>query len=267
MELPLVTVDAFSDKPFSGNPAGICLLPGSLSPEWMQRIAAEVNLSETAFLETIDEQNYHIRWFTPEKEVDLCGHATLASAFLLYTAELADKGREIVFSSKSGTLKASWQEGEYAIALDFPLIPTQEAVHPYFSDMFFGQQVIGSAKLARNWLLELANPKAVEYVMPVWSELTHHSEEGLIVTAASAGAYDMVSRYFAPNLGIPEDPVTGFAHCALVDYWHRKTGREHFTAFQASSRGGVLGLSKKDDRVLLKGNAVKMFEGFFTLEP
>lgn len=267
LELPLVTVDAFTDVPFSGNPAGICLLPGQIPDQAMQLIASEVNLSETAFLETLGDHEYKLRWFTPKKEVDLCGHATLAAAFLLYTAELADQGREIVFQTRSGVLTANFAAVSSQVRLDFPIIITKPAEHPYFTEAFFGYKVVGAASLKGNWILELDNPEAVKQVDPLLSELRLHSEEGIIITSASGSdsKYDIVSRYFAPNLGIDEDPVTGFAHCALVDYWQKKTGRRNFKAFQASTRGGVLYLQVEGDRVLIRGNAVKMFEGFFTI--
>jgi len=264
MELPLVTVDAFTDVSFSGNPAGICLLPWAISEQAMQLIATEVNLSETAFLETIGDQEYKLRWFTPMKEVALCGHATLAAAYLLFTEDLANQDSEIIFHTKSGILSATYSEG--MVQLDFPLISTEEAVHPYFTEYFFGQKVVGSAKLAKNWILELENPKAVEYVLPVWSELVLHSEEGIIITSKGDETFDIISRYFAPNIGIEEDPVTGFAHCALIDYWHKKAQKTTLKAYQASKRGGVLEVLLQGNRVLLRGDAVKMFEGFFTID-
>ncbi|MFC4874558.1 PhzF family phenazine biosynthesis protein [Negadavirga shengliensis] len=263
MELPIVTVDAFTDEPFGGNPAGICLLPGELSDEGMQLIAAELNLSETSFLEKIADQEYSLRWFTPEREVDLCGHATLASAFLLYTEELADTEKDLIFHTRSGKLIGSL-EGE-EVKLDFPLIPTESGTHPYFSNDFFGQKVISGARLARNWILELEHHRAVEYVQPDYNILSLHSEEGIIITSEGDGEYDFWSRYFAPNLGIREDPVTGFAHCALVDFWHKKTDRHSFNAYQASKRGGNMRLQKMGDRVFIFGKAVKMFEGMLNI--
>lgn len=264
MELPIVTVDAFTNVPFGGNPAGICLLPGTVSEEGMQLIASEINLSETAFLEKITEEEYALRWFTPEKEVDLCGHATLASAFLLYSEDLADTGKDLVFKTKSGELRASLVKGE--VKLDFPLIPTETATHPYFSTDFFGQKIVSSARLRNNWILELENHKAVEYVRPDFNIVSIHSEEGLIITAKGDQEYDFWSRYFAPNIGINEDPVTGFAHCALGDFWHKKNGKSSFKAYQASKRGGNMRLQIKEDRVMIYGKAVKMFEGMLNIK-
>jgi predicted PhzF superfamily epimerase YddE/YHI9 len=263
MELPIITVDAFTETPFAGNPAAICLLPWEISEQAMQWIAAEMNLSETAFLETKGEQTYKLRWFTPTHEVDLCGHATLAAAFLLFTEELASPEKPITFLTKSGELSASMVDGY--VQLDFPLLPVETASHPYFTSYFFGQKVMGAAKLTKNWILELENPKAVEYVMPVWQELAIHSEQGLIITSKGDENYDIYSRYFAPNIGIEEDPVTGFAHCALMDYWHKKLGNTSLKAFQASKRGGELLVELDGNRVYLKGKAVKMFEGLINI--
>ncbi|GAB3647734.1 PhzF family phenazine biosynthesis protein [Echinicola sediminis] len=260
MQLPIVTVDAFTDTPFTGNPAAICLLPGPLAEEGMQMIASEMNLSETAFLEQTGPSAFKLRWFTPEKEVDLCGHATLASAFMLYTEEVVEMDQEITFDTKSGLLKVRAMDDE--IVMDFPLIATKTGAHPYFVDDFFGQKVVGAASLKGNWILELESFHAVEYVEPEMNVLVKHSDEGLIITAKGNEDYDIYSRYFAPNIGINEDPVTGFAHCALMDYWHKKTGKEALNAYQASRREGEMRLKKEGDRVKIYGKAVKIFEGF-----
>ncbi|QDH80044.1 PhzF family phenazine biosynthesis protein [Echinicola soli] len=260
MQLPIVTVDAFTDTPFSGNPAAICLLPGPLAEEGMQLIAAEMNLSETAFLEQKGPASFDLRWFTPKREVDLCGHATLASAYMLYVEEVVEKDQEITFSTKSGTLKVHMEGAE--IVMDFPLITTQPGQHPYFMDDFFGQKVIGAASLKENWILELENYHTLEYVEPAFQVLALHSEQGIIITAKGNEDYDIYSRYFAPNLGINEDPVTGFAHCALMDYWHKKEGKDQLNAYQASNREGEMRLEKHGERVTIYGKAVKIFEGF-----
>ncbi|GGZ31620.1 isomerase [Echinicola pacifica] len=258
--LPIVTIDAFTDTPFCGNPAAICLLPGPLAEEGMQLIAAEMNLSETAFLEQKGPNVFGLRWFTPEKEVDLCGHATLASAYMLYMEEVVEEDQEIIFQTKSGDLKVK-MEGE-EIAMDFPLLETKTGVHPFFKNDFFGQRIIGSASLKGNWILELESFHSLEYVEPEFGVLAMHSEQGIIITAKGDEHYDIYSRYFAPNLGINEDPVTGFAHCALVDYWHKKEGNTSFHAYQASKREGEMKLELKGDRVKILGRAVKIFEGF-----
>ncbi|MDN3670977.1 PhzF family phenazine biosynthesis protein [Echinicola jeungdonensis] len=263
MQLPIVTIDAFTDIPFSGNPAAICLLPGPVPEEGMQLIAAEMNLSETAFLEQTGENTFKVRWFTPTREVDICGHATLASAFMLYVEEVVDMDKDIVFDTNSGELVVKMEGDE--IVMDFPIIPTKEAEHPYFKDDFFGQKVIGAAALDRNWILELENFHAVEYARPLSNVVAVHSDEGIIITAKGDDQYDIYSRYFAPNLGINEDPVTGFAHCALIDYWHNKNGLENLKAFQSSRREGEMRLEKIGDRVKIYGKAVKIFEGFLEI--
>jgi len=260
MQLPIVTVDAFTDTPFTGNPAAICLLPGPLAEEGMQLIASEMNLSETAFLEQTGPAAFKLRWFTPEKEVDLCGHATLASAHMLYTEDVVEMDQEITFDTKSGLLKVKMVGDE--IQMDFPLIDTKISSHPYFVDDFFGQKVVGAASLKGNWILELEGFHAVEYVEPEFNVLALHSDEGLIITAKGNEQYDIYSRYFAPNLGINEDPVTGFAHCALMDYWHKKLGKTTLNAYQASKREGEMRLVKEGSRVNIFGKAVKIFEGF-----
>ncbi|MBD8490765.1 PhzF family phenazine biosynthesis protein [Echinicola sp. CAU 1574] len=260
MQLPIVTVDAFTDTPFSGNPAAICLLPGPLAEEGMQLIAAEMNLSETAFLEQTGPASFNLRWFTPLKEVDLCGHATLASAYMLYIEEVVDSQEEISFQTKSGELKVSMVEGE--IQMDFPLLETKVGQHPYFVDDFFGQKVVAAASLKGNWILELESYHTLEYVEPEFNVLSLHSEQGIIITAKGNNDFDIYSRYFAPNLGINEDPVTGFAHCALMDYWFKKEGKSSLKAYQASKREGEMRLLKEGDRVKIFGKAVKIFEGF-----
>lgn len=260
MQLPIVTVDAFTDTPFTGNPAAICLLPGPLAEEGMQMIASEMNLSETAFLEQTGPAAFKLRWFTPEKEVELCGHATLASAFMLYHEEIVEMDQKITFDTKSGELTVRTIDDE--IEMDFPLIETKLGGHPYFGDDFFGQKVIGAASLKGNWILELEGFHAVEYVEPEMNVLAMHTDQGLIITAKGNEQYDIYSRYFAPNLGINEDPVTGFAHCALMDYWHKKNGKEELNAYQASKREGEMRLKKEGNRVRIFGKAVKIFEGF-----
>ncbi|WP_215223824.1 PhzF family phenazine biosynthesis protein [Echinicola shivajiensis] len=260
MQLPIVTIDAFTDTPFSGNPAAVCLLPGPLAEEGMQLIAAEMNLSETAFLQQTGPTAFKLRWFTPEKEVDLCGHATLASAYMLYIEEVVDEQEEIFFDTKSGELKVKMVDGE--IQMDFPLLPTKEDKHPYFTDNFFGQKVVGAASLKGNWILELESFHQLEYVEPEFHLLAMHSDEGIIITSKGNENFDIYSRYFAPNLGINEDPVTGFAHCALMDYWNKKEGKTSLNAYQASKREGDMRLELMGDRVKILGKAVKIFEGF-----
>ncbi len=265
MNIPIAVVDAFTDKPFSGNPAGVCLLEQALTKEQMQAIAMEMNLSETAFVEPTHEHGvFSLRWFTPTLEIDLCGHATLASSFWMLQSGWAHPGETIRFQTRSGELRVK-SEGDWLI-MDFPLIPTFTDVHPRFNTELFGNPIIQAAQLRRNWIFELESEKAVKELIPDFGQIAENSEEGFIITAKGAGEYDIVSRFFGPNVGVPEDPVTGFAHCALMDYWNQKYGKTQLKAFQASKRGGELYLEKHDDRVMIKGKAVKVLVGTIELK-
>lgn len=260
MKLAITTVDAFTNKPFSGNPAAVCLLDQELSSDQMQTIAMEMNLSETAFVErTSEPSSFSLRWFTPILEIDLCGHATLASAFWMVKAGWAKPGEMIRFQTRSGELLVK-SDGDW-MEMNFPMIPNQEGNHPFFGNDFFGSKVTHSAKLKGNWILELADAAAVESCEPDFALVKKHSEEGIIVTAPGKGSFDIFSRYFGPNVGIDEDPVTGFAHCALMGYWFQRSGKTILKAYQASRRGGELHLEKKNDRVIIRGQAVKVFSG------
>lgn len=260
MQLPIVQIDSFTDVPFSGNPAAVCFLPAPISDEGMQLIAAEMNLSETAFIEQIAENTFGLRWFTPTTEVDLCGHATLASAYMLYDEGIVAKEAEIEFETRSGILKVV-KEGE-EIVMDFPLIETMNQPHPAFQEEFMDKQVVGAAKLKGNWIIELAHYDDVEQLLPDFVKIAEESEEGIIITAKGKEPFDIYSRYFAPNIGVMEDPVTGFAHCALMDYWHKKSGKKFLKAYQASQREGEMRLELHGDRVKIFGKAIKIFEGY-----
>lgn len=260
MQLPIVHIDSFTDVPFSGNPAAVCFLPAPISEEGMQLIAAEMNLSETAFIEQTGENMFDLRWFTPTTEVDLCGHATLASAYMLYDEGIVSKDAVIEFETRSGTLSVS-REDE-GIVMDFPLIETTNMPHPAFEDNFMEKEVVGSAKLKGNWIIELASYEDIETVVPDFAVIAEESEEGIIVTAKGKDPFDIYSRYFAPNIGVMEDPVTGFAHCALMDYWNKKSQKTILKAYQASQREGEMRLELHGDRVKIFGKAVKIFEGY-----
>jgi PhzF family phenazine biosynthesis protein len=258
-QIPIAVVDAFTSTPFTGNPAGVCLLEKPLSKENMQAVAMEMNLSETAFVERTGKNGvFFLRWFTPTQEIDLCGHATLASSLWMLKSGWAAESETIRFQTRSGELRVKCNsEG---IIMDFPLIPTYKDKHPYFSEDLFGKKIIQAAQLRKNWIFELENEQAVRDLVPDFSLISQHSEEGFIVTSQGE-LYDSVSRFFGPNVGVPEDPVTGFAHCALMDYWNQKTGKTQLKAYQASKRGGELFLEKHDDRVLIRGKAVLMLSG------
>lgn len=264
MKIPIAVVDAFTDRPFAGNPAGVCLLDHSLSDEQMQSIAMEMNLSETAFVQKKQEAgHFSLRWFTPTLEIDLCGHATLASSFWMLQSGWAVAGETIHFETLSGELRVK-SEGDWLI-MDFPLIPTFTDVHPKFDSEIFGFPIVQAAQLKKNWIFELENENAVLELVPDFADIAKNSEEGFIITAKSEGKHDIVSRFFGPNVGVPEDPVTGFAHCALMDYWNQKTGLTQIKAFQASKRGGELFLEKHDDRVMIRGKAVAVLEGLINV--
>jgi len=220
----------------------------------------EINLSETAFVQrTVESDLFSLRWFTPTVEIDLCGHATLASAFLMVNSGWAKPGETIRFQTLSGELSVK-SDGEW-IEMDFPLISTSVDKHPFFGDDFFGSKITDTAKLKKNWIFELEDARAIESCKPDFSVVKKYSEEGIIITSPGEGSFDIYSRYFGPNIGIDEDPVTGFAHCALMDYWFQRSGKIKIKAYQASRRGGELHLEKRADRVILRGQAVKVLTG------
>lgn len=260
MKLAITTIDAFTTKAFSGNPAAICLVDQELSGVQMQSIAMEINLSETAFVKrNVETDSFSLRWFTPTVEIDLCGHATLASAFVMEKSGWAKSGETIRFQTRSGDLLVK-SDGEW-IEMDFPLISTFEKEHPFFGNDFFGTKITRTAKLKGNWIFELEDASAVETCEPDFALVKNHSEEGIIITAPGKNSFDIYSRYFGPNIGIDEDPVTGFAHCALMDYWYKGSGKSKLRAFQASKRGGEIHLEKREDRVIIRGQAVKVLSG------
>lgn len=260
MKIAIVTVDAFSAKPFSGNPAAVCLLENSLSKSQMQAIAMEMNLSETAFVERTETPGvFGLRWFTPTLEIDLCGHATLASSYWMFESGWASADQTIRFQTLSGELRVKKEQD--LLEMNFPLIATHEESHPFFRDSFMNKKILRSAQLKKNWIFELATAEEVESLVPDFDLIAKQSEEGIIVTAPGKDSFDIYSRFFGPNVGVPEDPVTGFAHCALMDYWNKRDGKTTLKAYQASKRGGTLQLEKQGNRVLLKGHAVKVMEG------
>jgi predicted PhzF superfamily epimerase YddE/YHI9 len=254
MEVEIFQVDAFTDKPFSGNPAAVCILPEAADETWMQDVAKEMNLSETAFL-VRQEDGYNLRWFTPAVEVELCGHATLASAHILWEQGLLAPDAEARFFTKSGLLsavrKASW------IELDFPAEPEEQTVIPETLFKALGADALYVGKNRFDYLLEFESAKTVREMTPDFTLLGAISTRGFMVTSRSdSSAYDFISRFFAPAFGVNEDPVTGSAHCCLGPYWAKKLGKKELTALQASARGGVVKVRVGDDRVILGGQAV-----------
>jgi PhzF family phenazine biosynthesis protein len=270
MTQTIVQVDAFSDRPFGGNPAAVCVLAAAADVAWMQAIAAEMNLSETAFLYPHGEGGYHLRWFTPSTEVDLCGHATLASAHVLWQEGHLPLDQAAQFHTRSGVLTAE-QVGDW-ITLNFPSQPVAEiAAEPVLLKALRGQvpSFVGrtTAGLEGNYLVELASADHVRSLQPDFPLLATLPAMGVIVTAPAAaptdGAtpVDFVSRYFAPAVGINEDPVTGSAHCALAPYWQQKLSKDALVADQVSARGGRLKVRCQGDRVFISGQAVTVMRG------
>ncbi|HJP83062.1 MAG TPA: PhzF family phenazine biosynthesis protein [Fimbriimonadaceae bacterium] len=262
MSLPIFVVDAFSDTPFRGNPAGVCVTDNPIDEALMQSFAMEMNHAETAFLHPVGPQTYGLRWFTPAQEVPLCGHATLASAHILFTEMgLSDK---VTFNTASGPLTAI-QRGE-KIELDFPTEFVTQAQSTLQCSEALGEpvQYLGDNRMF--WLAELASEQAVRNCSPNLDLVKQLGKEGVIVTAKSdSEADDFVSRLFAPNVGIDEDPVTGSAHCLLAPYWATKLGKEQMIGYQASKRGGYVEIEYLGARVLLRGNAVTVLRGTLNL--
>lgn len=261
---PLYQVDAFTDRPFEGNPAAVVLLDGMPDNEWLQHVAAEMNLSETAFVAPLQGGRYELRWFTPVAEVDLCGHATLATAHVLWESGALDPAAGVEFETAGGRLGA--ERDDHWIVLDFPAEQADEiddymdlskalGAHPVF---------VGTSRL--DFLVELDDEAAVRGLEPDMHAIEQIGMRGVIVTAKAHGdAYDFVSRYFAPRFGIPEDPVTGSAHCVLGPYWMEKLGKSRLVGYQASARGGTVGVEVSGDRVKLRGEAVTIFSGRLTV--
>jgi PhzF family phenazine biosynthesis protein len=285
--LPIAQVDAFTDRPFHGNPAAVCLLPTIRPDEWMQAVAAEMNLSETAFLRRLGEadlaggdQRFEIRWFTPAVEVDLCGHATLASAHALWESGEVPGDQAIRFRSASGELVCERGDDGW-IHLDFPALPS-EAVGEEGDDGRLREEIataLGAGSPVRlSWLgrsrfdllAELGSEAKVRGLDPDQEALRALGARGVIATARVAGdgggaegedAPDFVSRFFCPGVGIPEDPVTGSAHCALAPFWTGRLGRDRLVGYQASARGGTVRVELSGDRVRLGGRAVTVLTG------
>lgn len=259
MSLDLYTVDAFADRAFAGNPAAVCLLPEPREAEWMQSVAREMNLSETAFLHPQDD-GWSLRWFTPAIEVELCGHATLASAHVLWQSGRLAAGETARFHTLSGLLTAE-QQGEW-IELDFPARTAPEVEAPEGLVELMGSTPVFVGKSLYDYLLELPSEDAVRSAAPDPRRLAALPVRGVMVTArAVTEPYDFVSRFFAPGSGVDEDPVTGSAHCTLGPHWAQRLGKTELLAYQASARGGVLRVRVLGDRVRLGGQAVTILAG------
>jgi PhzF family phenazine biosynthesis protein len=266
MPIPISVVDAFSERPFRGNPAGVCLPPRAMDAGWMQAVAAEMNLAETAFLRPRGPDEFDLRWFTPKVEVDLCGHATLASAHRLWEEGLAQG--TIRFHTRSGILAAS--RSADGIELDFPSQPPREAPAPQgLAEALRAPFVWTGANALGDLLVELEDERAVRDLAPDFAALGRIPARGIVVTAAAGrpgSGHDFVSRFFAPQVGIDEDPVTGSAHCALAPFWSARLGRDELVGWQASPRGGIVRTRLAGDRVGLGGRAVTVWKGELSSE-
>lgn len=259
MRYPLYQVDAFTNEPFKGNPAAVCLLEGKAKVTWMKAVAREMNLSETAFLSPA-RWGWWLRWFTPRQEVDLCGHATLASARVLFEQQPELRDNPIKFKTRSGDLLARWVDGR--IELDFPVMTYQRISYESYVDRALGFapiDVVGSGDYV---LFEAEDEDLIRKASPDLAIIAALPASQVMITAKSKEPdLDFISRFFAPQLGIDEDPVTGSAHCLLAPYWAEKMQKREFTAYQASARGGTLHLRLEGGRVKITGAAVIVFEG------
>jgi predicted PhzF superfamily epimerase YddE/YHI9 len=254
--LPIYVVDAFTSVAFRGNPAAVCILNQPRDADWMQSVAAEMNLSETAFL-VKDGQSWQLRWFTPKIEVDLCGHATLAAAHILLETGSIPLGRPMVFQTRSGILicvrRGSW------IEMDFPAEPPIDVgdAGDLLAALNATGVVVGRKRNRMDYLVELKDEQAVRSLKPDMRLMATLPVRGVIVTARSDDpTFDFISRFFAPSAGIDEDPVTGSAHCCLAPYWAKKLGQTEMIGFQASARGGTVRVILRGDRVILAGQAI-----------
>ena len=259
MTIPFFRVNAFSKQIMKGNPAAICILDKTMPEEEMQKIATEMNVSETAFLQPLEE-GFSLRWFTPTVEVGLCGHATLASAYVLYEQGFVDAAKETHFFSKAGLLKARREEDW--IVLDFPALGYGEEI---CSDEILEVLGITDGKIFHedwNWIVEVGDPAIIRSLQPNFDLLKKVCLGGISVTSYSdMESIDFISRVFAPSEGIDEDPVTGSAHCCLGPYWTEKLNKNRLTAYQASARGGVIKIHVLGERVALYGQAVLVIKG------
>lgn len=266
MGVRISQVDAFTTEPFAGNPAAVCVLAAPRPAPWMQQVAREMNLSETAFLLRRDD-GYSLRWFTPTREVDLCGHATLASAHVLWTEGHLPDDVPAVFHTKSGPLTA--ERHADGIAMDFPAEPVTPVGAPPALETALGATPVYVGRNRMDYCVQLEDEAAVRALAPNLDQLGTLDTRGVIVTApADDETYDFVSRFFAPRVGVPEDPVTGSAHCALGPFWAERFGRTDLVGRQVSARGGVVRVQMDEPdskRVRLVGAAVTVLRAELTV--
>tara|TARA_A100001037_G_scaffold305717_1_gene347000 strand:+ start:8118 stop:8912 length:795 start_codon:yes stop_codon:yes gene_type:complete len=254
----LFHVDAFTQFPFSGNPAAVCILPSSADETWMQRVASEINLSETAFINKKDSESYFLRWFAPKGEVELCGHATLASAHVLWDEGLHPYDQRIKFITKIG--KISCKAVQNWIQMRFPIIEFEEESLPKEIADYIGTIPKFCAKTSLNdFLLEVESEDVLKALQPNFQKLQELECRGVIVTASSdENDFDFVSRFFAPSIGIDEDPVTGSSHCSLGTFWSEKFSKKILIGKQISEREGIIKVSVEQDNIILSGQAVTL---------
>lgn len=259
MGLTIYQADAFTDEPFAGNPAAVCLLPYPADEGWMQKVAKEMNLSETAFL-VKQGDGFNLRWFTPSVEVDLCGHATLASAHILWETGHLEPDQQARFYTRSGLLTAKLERDW--IEMDFPATPEKPATPPDELATALGVKPKYVGENQFDYLVEVSLEETVRTMKPDFNLLAKVSNRGVIVTSQSRSPeYDFVSRFFAPGAGINEDPVTGSAHCCLGPFWSKRFGKSELVGYQASTRGGSVRVRVSGERVYLGGQAVTILRG------
>jgi PhzF family phenazine biosynthesis protein len=259
VSIPISIVDAFTTAPFSGNPAAVAVLAIEPDRRWMQQVAAEMNLSETAFVLPRGDA-WALRWFTPATEVELCGHATLASAHVMWERGILAEGETARFRTRGGLLSAR-REGEW-IELDFPALEPEWADPMPDLGEVLGARAVAVMKSQYDLVVELESEAVVRDLAPDLVRLARLPVRGVIVTAvASTPGFDFVSRFFAPQAGVPEDPVTGSSHCVLAPYWGVRLNKDAMLAYQASRRGGVVKVERRGDRVMLGGQAVTVVTG------
>ncbi len=259
MSQTICQVDAFTDKPYRGNPAAVCILEKPRDDKWMQNVALEMNLSETAFLYK-EGEGYRLRWFTPEQEVKLCGHATLASAHILWEEKHLRLDQKAVFHTLSGVLTAQ-NQGRW-IEMDFPSVSEHEVSPPTGLAEALGVPLKYVGKNEHDYLVEIGSEKMVRELKPNLNLLQIIPIRGVMVTSLSeSDEYDFISRFFAPRVGINEDPVTGSAHCCLGPFWGERLKKDTLKAYQASSRGGLIHIHLGGERVYLGGQAVTVMRG------
>jgi PhzF family phenazine biosynthesis protein len=259
MAVRVFYIDAFTGKAFAGNQAAVCLLDQAADEQWMQSVAAEIGFSETAFI-VRKGNDFSLRWFTPSCEMELCGHATLASAHALWQEGWLTRDKKAVFHTAGGVLTA--KEISSGIEMDFPAESAATAEAPHGLAEALGAEPKHIARSRMDILVEVDDAATVRNLIPDMVMLRKIDTRGVIVTAVSdVPEYDFVSRFFAPGIGIDEDPVTGSAHCCLGPYWQTRLGKSDFRAYQASKRGGVIGVKVRGDRILLTGSAVTVLRG------